>query len=85
MALLAAFAVAGCASPPMRPSSYHLGTTALPDSGATDPVQGQKDPVPSIVTGPAMPPLPQNGPKLETYSVVVSDVEIGRASCRERV
>ncbi|MGE0802978.1 MAG: STN domain-containing protein, partial [Lautropia sp.] len=66
----------GCMTAPMQPGSYHLGSGAAGAPAAADAGPAGDDAVPGIVGGAMMPPQPQNGPRLETYSVVVSDVEI---------
>ncbi|MFZ4760120.1 MAG: STN domain-containing protein, partial [Burkholderiaceae bacterium] len=83
--LLAASISAGCAQPLPTPSESHLKRdtassgrhidAAPASAGARDPAAG--DAIPSLVNGAGTPPRPRNGPKLETYSVVVSQVEIG--------
>lgn len=74
--LSGAVAVTGCSSQPMQPGSYHLGSEAAKAAVAAEAEAAGDDSVPGIVGGVMMPPQPQNGPRLETYSVVVSDVEI---------
>ncbi|HMN79796.1 MAG TPA: type II and III secretion system protein [Burkholderiaceae bacterium] len=67
----------GCSGTPLRPADYHLTadrhvTAPLPRPADT----GAADEIPPPVNGPLVPPRPKNAPKLETYSVVVSQVEI---------
>ena len=64
-----------CAGDPMQPSAYHLGKDS-PNPVERNPATPPVDSIPSIVNGQVMPPRPRNGPTLETYSVVVNDVNI---------
>lgn len=64
-----------CAGDPMQPSAYHLGKDA-PRPVEKNPATPPEDSIPPIVNGQVMPPRPRNGPSLETYSVVVNDVNI---------
>ena len=73
MAATVAAALAGCAGAPMRPSDQHLVTGA---SAHMADVKRSADAIPATVDAPLMPPPPRNGPRLDTYSVVVSQVEI---------
>lgn len=65
--------LSGCAGSAMQPSDYHLRDNARATLAATDPAQ---ETIPNIVQAPALPPPPRLNTNLETYSVVVSDVEI---------
>ena len=83
-ALAAAAVLGGGAQPLPRPADYHLGrdgarqADAVPAGvAATRPLPQGADAIPPLVGGAAVPPKPRNGPKLATYSVVVSQVEIG--------
>lgn len=58
----------------MQPSDYHLIDTPGATLQATRPEQGD---IPPVVKAPMLPPPPRVQPDLETYSVVVADVEIG--------
>ncbi|MEZ5738543.1 MAG: secretin N-terminal domain-containing protein [Burkholderiaceae bacterium] len=69
---LAAVLLSSCAADPMRPSDYHLLDRATATMDSTDPSRAIPDPVRSPMT----PPPPREGPALETYSVVVNQVEI---------
>jgi MSHA biogenesis protein MshL len=66
--------LSACAGTPMRPSDYHLGR-ANSDSAKVTP-RADSDDIPATVGGAVDPPRPRAGPKLETYSVVVSQIEI---------
>ncbi|MET0506660.1 MAG: type II and III secretion system protein [Burkholderiaceae bacterium] len=71
----------GCAGKLMQPSDYHLGRAGAAPAAAAAPTPRADDvtaasDIPAIVGGPGLPPRPRNGPVLETYSVVVNDVEI---------
>lgn len=69
--------LAGCAGTPFRPADTHLGVNN--HAGLATPraaEAGADDAIPPTVNGPLAPPRPRNAPKLETYSVVVSQVEI---------
>ena len=57
----------------MQPGDYHLRDNARATLSATEPAEQT---IPNIVQAPALPPPPRLTPKLETYSVVVSEVEI---------
>lgn len=81
IAALVASTTAGCNGLPMQPSDYHIGragdgTRAGPDAAKVATDDGPAGEIPSVVDGPGLPPRPRNGPILETYSVVVTDVEI---------
>ena len=70
-----------CAGTPQRPSEHHLGplnaaTSKVAPVESQTNAQGDSLGVPTTVDGPLMPPRPRVIPKLETYSVVVSQVEI---------
>lgn len=76
--LYLAMMLAGCAGKPLAPSEQHLGRTLAGEPRAAIkelPAKVQDD-IPAPVSGALEPPRPRNGPKLETYSVVVSQVEI---------
>jgi general secretion pathway protein D len=78
--VVAATAV-GCAGTLMQPSDYHVGRAGatpadVPAPAARADDATAADDIPAIVGGPGLPPRPRNGPVLETYSVVVNDVEI---------
>ncbi|MEZ5651514.1 MAG: pilus (MSHA type) biogenesis protein MshL [Burkholderiaceae bacterium] len=64
--------LAGCASAPEPAGNYHLLDRPASLVGA-DAAQTS---IPQPVRAPMTPPPPRNGPALETYSVVVSQVEI---------
>lgn len=64
--------LAGCAAPPDKPGDYHLLDTATAKMDMTPSEAG----IPKPVRAPLVPPPPRNGPSLETYSVVVTQVEI---------
>lgn len=86
-AVASALLAVGCAQPLPRPGDYHLaGQSQLPGRtvgpnlapGIVGTPEGPPaESIPPLVNGPAAPPRPRNGPRLETYSVVVSQVEIG--------
>ena len=58
----------------MRPSDYHLASAARPLTVEQSTTKSNNIPAP--VEAAAVPPRPRGGPKLETYSVVVSQVEV---------
>ena len=66
-------ALAGCAGTPMKPGDYHLINTPGATLEATKP---EASVIPPVVKAPMLPPPPRVRPDLETYSVVVADVEI---------
>lgn len=69
--------LAGCSGTPLRPADYHLTADRHVTAPLPRPVDtGAADEIPPPVNGPLVPPRPKNAPKLETYSVVVSQVEI---------
>ncbi len=69
--------LAGCSGTPLRPADYHLTADRHVTAQLPRPVDtGAADEIPPPVNGPLLPPRPKNAPKLETYSVVVSQVEI---------
>lgn len=70
--LLALVLLAGCASAPDPAGNYHLLDKA--DARMAPPPLASG--VPEPVRTPMVPPPPRNGPTLETYSVVVNQVEI---------
>ena len=65
--------LAACSATPMRPDASHLIGTPQATLNATDP---EASDIPQPVLAPSLPPPPRTGPALETYSVVVSQVEI---------
>jgi MSHA biogenesis protein MshL len=75
--LLSILVLAGCAGTPLLPSDLHLGRTAkvAVDSRPTTTAALSEN-IPQPVIGTPDIPRPRQGPKLETYSVVVSQVEI---------
>ncbi|MEZ5658834.1 MAG: pilus (MSHA type) biogenesis protein MshL [Burkholderiaceae bacterium] len=70
--LLSLLLLASCASPPDRAGDYHL----LDQANARMAQTPNETSIPKTVSAPMVPPPPRNGPTLETYSVVVSQVEI---------
>jgi MSHA biogenesis protein MshL len=76
--LLSVLALAGCAGTPLLPSDLHLGRTAkvAADSRPAITATPLSENIPQPVIGTPDVPRPRQGPKLETYSVVVSQVEI---------
>lgn len=67
--------LAGCAGPVTQPGEHHLAARrAGAMSTRSDSVTGED--IPAVTAGVAMPPRPKLGAKLDTYSVVVSQVEI---------
>jgi MSHA biogenesis protein MshL len=77
-AIMSVMALAGCAGTPLSPSEIHLGrsTKSASESRVVDSAKLLSDSIPQPVIGTPDAPRPRNGPKLETYSVVVSQVEI---------
>ncbi|MEZ5727869.1 MAG: secretin N-terminal domain-containing protein [Burkholderiaceae bacterium] len=67
--------LAACTNAPMRPASQHLGMDLRAGAEASAANSGGTG-IPQPVSSPFMPPPPRNGPVLETYTVVVSDIEI---------
>ncbi|MGB7297999.1 MAG: type II and III secretion system protein [Burkholderiaceae bacterium] len=65
--------LAGCAGKPLQPSDYHLIDRPAATMQATKPNQSD---IPALVQAPMLPPPPRVTPGLETYSVVVADIEI---------
>jgi MSHA biogenesis protein MshL len=76
--LLSVLALAGCAGTPLLPSDLHLGRTAkvAGDIRPATTATPLSENIPQPVIGTPDVPRPRQGPKLETYSVVVSQVEI---------
>ena len=72
-AAVCAVAVA-CTGAPLRPGDYHLAAQSRP--AAAEPLTPGDPAIPAPVDAAAVPPRPRAGPKLETYSVVVSQVEV---------
>ncbi len=70
--------LAGCVGKPISPSSQHLGRQALGDRSALLKERSPQvqDDIPAPLSSAIETPRPRLGPKLETYSVVVSQVEI---------
>lgn len=73
VAIASLVTLSGCAGSAMQPGDYHLRDNARATLAATEPTE---DAIPNIVQAPSLPPPPRLNSKLETYSVVVSDVEI---------
>jgi general secretion pathway protein D len=70
--------LASCTSVPLKPSDQHIARDAAgaPRPHISAPAPTAKDDIPAPVGGGIEPPRPRNGPKLETYSVVVNQVEV---------
>lgn len=66
--------LAACQSTPLRPGDHHLAQGAK--QATANPAETSDSGIPSTVNTPMLPPRPRVAPKLETYSVVVSQVEI---------
>jgi general secretion pathway protein D len=58
----------------MQPSDQHL--LNKPSATMQPTEKAVPSDIPKVVKSPMIPPPPRNGPKLETYSVVVSEVEV---------
>ncbi len=71
--LASAVLLSACSSPAMTPGDYHLRQESRATLAATAP---ENDAIPAVVAPPMLPPPPRQGPNLETYSVVVNDLEI---------
>ncbi len=69
--------LSACQSAPLRPGDHHLTQGPRINEKQT-PTNGQpaNADIPATVNSPLLPPRPRSAPKLETYSVVVSQVEI---------
>lgn len=63
-----------CVGAPMRASDQHL--LNKPSATMQPTEKSAPSDIPSVVKSPMLPPPPRNGPKLETYSVVVSEIEV---------
>lgn len=67
----------GCQAAPLRPADHHLTQGGARAKAAADKADAvSKADIPSTVDAPMLPPRPRSTPKLDTYSVVVNQVEI---------
>ncbi len=69
--------LSACQSTPLRPGDHHLTQTPRSTDGHLQTAgKAANTDIPATVSTPMLPPRPRLAPKLETYSVVVSQVEI---------